>query len=77
MNTPEIILHARELPDPVGGMAYAMRILLALTFAAVLWSEYRGRTPTAAPWSTWALVTSGVSSSIANQTTARRLKLTS
>lgn len=66
MAAPEVFLHVREAPDPVGGTAYAVRILLALTFAAVLWSEYSGRTPTAAPWSAWTLATSGVSPSVAN-----------
>lgn len=67
MDRPEILLYAREALDPVGGTAYAVRILLALTFVAVLWSEYRGRTPTAAPWSTWALVSSGVGPSSQTQ----------
>lgn len=73
MDTPEILLHAREALDPVGGTAYAVRVLLALTFVAVLWSEYRGRTPTAAPWSAWALVSSGVS--LSSRTRSRDLAM--
>lgn len=63
MNASEIVLRVREVPDPelVGGTAYGIRVVLALAFGVVGWSEFRGRTVATHAWSTWTLLASGVS----------------
>lgn len=61
MDMPRILLRAREADEAVGGTAYGVRLVLAATFAAVLWNEYKGRVTTKAPWSNWTLLLSGVS----------------
>lgn len=63
MNASEIVLRVREVPDPevVGGTAYGIRLVLALAFGVVGWSEFRGRTVATHAWSIWTLLASGVS----------------
>lgn len=63
MNASEIVLRVREVPDPevVGGTAYGIRVVLALAFGVVGWSEFRGRTVATHAWSIWTLLASGVS----------------
>lgn len=69
MNASEIVLRVREVPDPevVGGTAYGIRIVLALAFGVVGWSEFRGRTVATHAWSIWTLLASGVSLILCNR----------